>query len=144
LVQSASYGRCRRYESFFSVIEQELCDAIRIYVRYDQEDEKGETRRERNTKYDTPSPEIELPDDGIYIWDWYHEISNGLRRVHDGICIAIPWSEFIAWSKVTSVEVLAAEYKVLRAIDNAFVEAMNDELQAYHDRENERRKQEMG
>jgi accessory colonization factor AcfC len=57
-----------------------------------------------------------------------------LRRVEDGVCFPVPWSEFLAWANVANVIVRADEYAILRAVDLAFCDEMNKELQAYQDR----------
>lgn len=111
-----------------------MVEAIRVYVRYELPNEDNETRRERNESFDVPSPDFEIPDGGEFIWSWYFQISDGLRRVDDGVCFPIAWSEFNVWAIVTSTEVTSDEFDILRAMDTAFCDEMNKELQAYQER----------
>lgn len=94
-------------------------------------DEKGRTRRERNTAFgDEYSPEFSIPLIGRYLWDWYFDLSESLTRVRDGICEPIPPSEFIAWKTATGQIVYPSEYDILRAMDVAFCDEMNAEIEA--------------
>lgn len=120
-----------------------MCEAISVHVRYETPDENGLTRRERNDNYDIPSPEFEIPEGGEYLWGWYFEISNSLRRIDDGTCFPMPPSEIIAWKNLTDRIVTTDEYAILRAMDDAFCEKTNVELQAYHERRAAEREREI-
>lgn len=114
---------------------------MRVFVRYDTPDEHSITRRD---KYEhsgledhpdvEPPPELEIPDWCEYLWEIYHEISDGVERIVDGVCIPIPWSEFLAWQTLTERVVTPREYAILRSIDNAFCSETNVELEAYRER----------
>lgn len=97
-------------------------------------DENGEHRRDRNARHNEPCPELNVPGHGQYLWDWYWQISDGLKRIFDGVCAPIPWSEFLCWAQVTQSIVYADEYAILRAMDAAFCDETNIELQAYQER----------
>lgn len=128
---------------FFRVVADELCEAIRIFVRYDVPfDKSGETRRKRNENFSKGelSPDVVIPDDGQHIWDWYFELSNSLTRVRSGVCEAIPWSEYKAWIDLTQVKIDPEEIDMLRYIDAAFCSQMNVELQEMQEVMNERAK----
>lgn len=125
---------CRGHQKFFRELEGDLCEAVRIYVRYDLPDENGEHRRERNERHNMPVPETTIPDHGVYLWDWFWQCSDGLKRIDEGVCAPIPWSEFFHWAQVTQTIVHANEYAILRAMDAAFCEETNVELQAYQER----------
>lgn len=112
-----------------------------VHVRYETPDDKDETRRERNEKFNTPSPEFEVPEGGEFLWNWYFEISEGLRRIDDGVCFPIPPSEIIAWKNLTDRLLTADEYVILRAMDAVFCEETNKELQAYQERRAEQDRQ---
>ena len=118
----------------FLDIEIALCEAISVHVRYETPDENGETRRDRNENFNAPSPEFEIPEGGEYLWNWYFEISDSLRRIDDGVCFPMPPSEIIAWKNLTDRVVTTDEYAILRAMDAVFCEETNKELQAYHER----------
>ena len=111
-----------------------MCEAIRIRIRYDFQDENKETRRERNARFGKESPELIITAQWQYLWDWYEALSAGVGRAVDGVCNPIPWSEFLAWSSVSGVVVHPSEYAILRAMDAVFCEEMNKEFTAYRDR----------
>lgn len=96
--------------------------------------ENDETRRERNERHDIITPEFCIPSGGETYWSWYHQISDGTARVMDGVCYPIPGAEFYHWAQLTQTIVTADEYAILRAMDAAFVDEMNQELQAYQER----------
>jgi len=111
-----------------------LCEAIRIRIRYDFQDENKETRRERNARFGKESPELIITAQWQYLWDWYEALSAGVGRAVDGVCNPIPWSEFLAWSSVSGVVVHPSEYAILRAMDAVFCEEMNKEFSDYRAR----------
>lgn len=133
MVCRSNQRKGRRNQKFFYGLKIALCETIRVWVRYEQPDERGLSRRERNEQFDQSSPEFAIPDGGEYLWIWFHEISDSLRRVADGVCFPIPWSEYLAWAKVGGHIVRVDEYAILRAVDTAFCDEMNKELQAYQE-----------
>ena len=143
MVSRSDQRKSRRHQEFFYDLEIALCEAISIHVRYETPDEKGSTRRERNESFNVPSPEFEIPEGGEFLWTAYFQISDGLRRIDDGVCFPIPWSEFLAWAKVLDHVVTSDEYVILRAMDAAFCEETNKELQAYHERRAEDQRREI-
>lgn len=72
---------------------------------------------------------------GRYLWDWYYDLSESIRRVRDGVCEPIPPSEYIAWLQATGNIVYAHEYAILRAMDDSYCTEMNSELSDYRERE---------
>lgn len=76
----------------------------------------------------------------MYLWRWYRSISDGLKRIHDGVCCPIPPSEFVAWTVCTETIILPSEYAILRDMDLTFCEETNKELQAYRERMQEKGK----
>lgn len=105
-----------------------------MFIRYDYPNENDETRRERNDRHGVPSPEHCIPDGGETYWSWYFQISDGLTRVIDGVCMPVPASEINSWAQATYTIVTADEYAILRAMDTAFCDELNKELQAFHER----------
>ena len=118
-----------------------MCDAIKYRVRYDQPDENGNTRRERNEQFgqDHLTPELELDEVAQHYLNLYYRLSNRLKRVEDGNCSPIPPSEFLAWVTLTGVIVLPWEYDMLSQMDLAFCEEMNAELAAFQERQTDKK-----
>lgn len=114
----------------------DLCEAMRVKIRYDIQDEKQETRRERNEKFGhgNLSEPLIIPENGLYLWNYFWEISGGVLRAGDGVCNPITWQEFLAWSKITQNELKKEEFEILRNMDLIFVECMNLEIKAYRER----------
>ncbi len=83
-----------------------------------------------------------VPDAGRYIWEWYFDLSDGLRRVRDGAAEPIPPSEFQAWREATGNIVYPREYAILRAMDREYCAGLNSELSDYNARKEAERAQE--
>ncbi len=58
------------------------------------------------------------------------DITVRLHRVFDGVCRPIPPSEWIAWQTLTHHIVYPWEYDILAAMDVAFCEETDKELDA--------------
>lgn len=110
-------------------------------IRYDQPDENGLTRRDRNENFGYETPDIFIPDHGAYLLNWFWEISNGVPRVKEGVCYPIPWSEYSGWVSVTNNIVRPSEYDTLRAMDAAFCEETNKELKDFRERQSDKARQ---
>ena len=98
-------------------------------------DEKGQTRRERNDQFGEPAPPLIVPQSGQYLWEWYFDLTDSIRRIRDGVCEPFPPSEYMAWRHATGNIVYAHEYAILRAMDGAYCTEMNNELADYRERE---------
>lgn len=120
-----------------------MAEAVKVRVRYDTKDENGETRRERNEKFDAESPSLDIPDEGLYLWQWFWNLSTWFRRVRSGVSEPIVPSEMIAWAEVIGVEVRPAEFAILHVMDMAFCEATNVEISEWRERDREKQRQEM-
>lgn len=119
-----------------------MAEAVRIRVRYDTKDENGETRRERNEKFDADSPSLDIPDEGLYLWQWFWNLATWFKRVRSGSAEIIVPSEMEAWANLNGVEVRPAEFAILHAMDMAFCEATNVEISEWRERDKERQRQE--
>lgn len=116
---------------------------MRVYVRYEQPDEKGLSRRERAERFgQEAAPELDIPLAFNYVWVWYWAISGRLQRVADGVCRPIPPSEFLAWCRASGTIVSDVEYAMLSAMDDTFCKEMNSEIRDYRTRQEEERKRE--
>ncbi len=111
---------------------------MEIFVRYETPDENGETRRQRNEKFDEITPDFEIPVEARYLWDWFFNIHDMMgARVYDGFCRSIPPSEYLAWAELTGTIVYQHEYDILTSMDAAFCREYNKELQNYRLRREE-------
>lgn len=108
---------------------------MRVYTRYDLPDEKDDTRRDRNKRVGVASPEFILPDEGLYLWEWFQNINSSVSRIRDGFYFLIPPSEFLAWSNLTGNLITSVEYEILKAMDVSFCNEMNKELEAKRKKE---------
>lgn len=112
-------------------------------MRYDTPDENGVTRRTRNENVNLPSPEFEVPTEGLHIYRWYFQLNSLVSRMSEGICKRIPLSEYLAWSKLTGNLVYPSEYDILFAMDETFCIETNEELQNLRDRKEEIQRKEL-
>jgi hypothetical protein len=78
-----------------------------------------------------------VPPAGRFLWDWYFDLSESLRRVRAGLCEPIPPSEFLAWREATGNIVYPSEYAILREMDTAYCDEMNKELADFQERQRE-------
>lgn len=121
-------------------MKQSLSEAVRVYTRYDLPDENDDTRRKRNARVGLASPEFIIPEEGLYLWDWFQDISSSVSRVCDGYYRLISPSDFLAWSTLTGNLINPMEYAILKAMDVAFCAETNKEIKAKQDKELEKGK----
>lgn len=103
-------------------------------------DENGETRRERNERYNTYVPDFIVPDTGAYLWEWFLELNDLIHRSSDGFVYRIPPSEYKCWSELTGNIVNSWEYDILFAMDSEYCKQINAELSAKREKELEKKK----
>ena len=111
-----------------------MVEAVRVYVRYHLPNEHGETRVEKYENMGQPTPELEIPEIGRYLWDFYFAISGRLRRMRDGVCEPIPPSEYLAWLRLTGDIIYPSEFAILCAMDDQYCSEMNIEAKDYRQR----------
>lgn len=124
-----------------------MIEAVRIYARYDMpcelfalnDDGEHFTRREAQAQMGTEEqpPEMEMPDDGIYLWRLFTEIDGAVTRHRDGVITPIPPSEWAAWLTLTDRELLPDEWEILHAIDVIFCAELNQDYEAVRQRKAE-------
>ena len=88
------------------------------------------SRREYYPRFDRDEPPLEIHEAGEYLWEWYKDVERRLRRITEGICSPIPPSEWLAWQQLTRTIVYPWEYGILTAMDVAFCDELNKELEA--------------
>ena len=120
-------------------------DAVRVYARYDLPNEKGETRRERNLRFDYgESPEFEIPLGGEYLWELFATLSTVIHRVDfNGYYYSFPPSEILAWCELAKVDITSKEYEIISAMDNVFCKEINEDRSATYSRKLDEQKQEI-
>ena len=99
-----------------------------MLVRYDTPDEDGETRRERNERFDCEdqNPEIEPPEDGKWLWDWFLEL-NACRSQGFSAPNAVTFPDLESWSRLTGNIIRREEIAIIRRMDDAFLAALAEE-----------------
>lgn len=106
----------------FGAKTQALSNAVRYHIRYNSQDENGETRAERNARFDradlTP-PEPEVPWQFEHVWSWFWEISGQRASGVDGAG-PIAWRDIADWSRLTGNELQPEELRMLIDMDVAF------------------------
>ncbi len=120
-----------------------MVEAVRIYVRYETPNDKGETRRARNEKAGEFTPEFFVPDSGRYLWEIHQGIMNSVNRVIDGAYRIISPSEFESWFRLTQTIVYPAEYDILCAMERMFCTEANKEIEDFRAREQAEREREI-
>jgi len=113
----------------FGAQTQALTEAVHYHVRYNTRDEKGETRAERNARFEVPEltpPEPDVPWLFAHVWTWFWEISGQRKKGMDG-AEPIGWNEISDWSRLTGNELRPEELQMLIDMDAAFRSALADE-----------------
>lgn len=142
MVSNPSGGGNQRRSGFFLELKAGLVEAVRIFVRYECQNDSGETRRERNERVGEATPEFRVPPEGLYIWNWYRQISAIASTIHEQVNRPIPPSEYLAWTSITGNIVYPIEYDIMFAMDLAYCSEINKEISDRREREIERRERE--
>lgn len=117
-----------------------MAEIIAFVVRYETKRSTGETRREYNERFGVFTPEPEIPPEFAHFFEWFWEISKLVDRNGQGYCRPISAQDYKAWQELTGEIVEPADYDILQAMDAAYVNEMNKEIQD----DIERRKQSEG
>ena len=105
-------------------------------MRYDTADEKGETRRQRNSKFGQPSPEQEVPDAAEHVWDWFWTLSARRKSGPE----ALTYAEVGEWQRLTGNAIRPEEVEMIMRMDDALLAEVGKEKQAYMTRSREQSK----
>ncbi|GEC42255.1 hypothetical protein EME01_63270 [Sinorhizobium meliloti] len=120
---------------FYEELGERLCEAVAIVARYDSvRDKDGETRRERNESFETESPEVEVPDHGAFIWEWFWELRQAQPPGFSGP-VPISNVEVSVWCQLTGNIIRREELAILRALDARFCIEIEAESEAIRERE---------
>ena len=80
----------------------------------------GKTPHELGLVEDEADDTPEIPEDGVYLWSWFQELSSG--RGNNGFSpTAISWADIEAWARLTAIELTPYETLTLRSMDAAFL-----------------------
>ncbi|MBZ3690984.1 phage tail assembly chaperone [Phyllobacterium calauticae] len=110
---------------------------MKLRVRYELPDENGETRRERNTRFNADSPIITIEDTIQYLWDWFWEMSDSRSSGMNGPN-PISHQDLMAWCQFSGNILLREEWRILTAMDNTYREAIAIENKEQAERQKEK------
>jgi hypothetical protein len=96
-------------------------------------DEKGETRRARNTRFGQSSPEYEIPEQALHVWDWFWDLSARRKSGPE----ALTYAEVGEWQRLTGTPIRPEEVDMIMQMDDGFLAAVRDEQRAQHERSKE-------
>lgn len=102
-----------------------------MHTRYDMPNEKGETRRQRNTRFRQASPPLRVPANGRHVWDWFWQLSARRRSGPE----SLSYAEIESWARMTATPVRPEEVDMLTAMDDAYVTEVRKEQMAALERE---------
>lgn len=94
-----------------------------LTVRYDMPDEKGETRRERNARFDVEAPDVEVPLEASHVWEWFWDISGRRRSGPE----ALTFGDIASWISLLQLDVLPQEVAMLTAMDDQYLRAVRED-----------------
>lgn len=97
-----------------------------MYARYELNDEQGETRRQRNERFGQGelSPELVVPEQGQYLWNWFFELDEG----RSGGSQPLTALEISAWADLTGNIMTRQDFRILRSMDRAYLHQYEEEL----------------
>jgi hypothetical protein len=108
-----------------------LTDAIRLTVKWNTPNSKGENRIEYHERFGVEIDEdIEpfLPEISLPYWLWFWEINQGRQKSQSGIQ-PIPAAEFYAWAILTDTPLSSKDFLILRKMDQAYCQTLTEEVQ---------------
>ena len=127
---------CEQGRKFYSELTDELCLAVKQIARYETKDYNGETRRERNKRYDMAelSPEEIIPRPGWeHLWEWFWHL-DGQREQGANGPNPLNYLQLDAWQRLTGEIVRREEIQILMAMDRSYLSAFSQERAEQHDR----------
>lgn len=89
-------------------------------MRYESLDEKQETRRERNAKFGKDSPDVDVPDAGQHIWEWFWKLSA--QRDRSMGVSPLKMADVWAWNDLGRISINPNEFDILLDMDLAYRE----------------------
>ena len=89
-------------------------------------DDKGETRRQRNERFGTESPDVEVPVEGAHVWDWFWTLSGRRRSGTE----ALTFADVGEWSRLLQIDLLPQEVEMLMAMDDRYLRAVREDQEA--------------
>jgi hypothetical protein len=124
--QEAARRRDEGRIGFFLEIAESLRQLIEWRCRYTLKDDKGESRAERNERFNRASLTPEepwIPDEAVYLLEWFEELSATRATGMSGPNPLAP-SDVYAWSTITGARLTPNEYFIIRVMDAAYVDGV--------------------
>jgi hypothetical protein len=86
------------------------------------------SRREMNERFSQGhlNPEIEPPEDGEHLWEWFWHLSGHRHQGMNGPQ-PLTYQDLETWSRMTGTLLLREELSILMQMDTAFLNAVADE-----------------
>lgn len=107
---------------------------MRVFVRYHTEDDKGETRAERNERAEHETPPLDIPEAGSDLFDLFFNVSRSINRISDGVCQKITPSELKAYLELADERLTPTEFDIFRAMDLEYCTEMQLEINARNEK----------
>jgi hypothetical protein len=112
-------------------------EAAGLTARYDSlRDANDETRRERNDAFGQISPEPDVPDAGLPLWNWFWDLRAAQPQAAFGPA-TLSHQEILAWVLLTGNRLHREEVAVLKAMDAGYCRSLQVEADAIRAREAE-------
>lgn len=125
-----------------------MCEAVYLKAKYDTPGYNGETRRERNERFEQSehSPEIEIPENGETLWFYFWELIETGLRINDSSAVPLSHVEIRAWIDNYHIEIQPYEIRILFHMSKYWANGTNEEIEYYNilmkekaDKENNKR-----
>lgn len=118
------------------------CDAVEVIARYDTPDNRGETRRARNARFDMEdkSPDdIEPSDDWVHLWVWFWDLMAEREQSASGLQ-PLTSAGIMNWMTVSGERPSREDLAIIKAMDVSYRNAMSQEMEAQRRRDEARNK----
>jgi hypothetical protein len=66
--------------------------------------------------------EVEFPDFVGHLWEWFAELHSGRQYTADGSALPLGFETIKAWSDLMNINTTAHEIRVIKQIDNIFIQ----------------------
>lgn len=92
------------------------------------------TRSEYNAAFGYPSPDPpEIPDEVSHVWEWWWQLNARRMPGFDSVA-PLTYSDIYHWSVLTRTQVTPTEIAMLIKMDDAWLQAVNQEKREQRDR----------
>lgn len=73
----------------------------------------------------TPTFDVSLSSAAVHLWQWFMHLHQGRQEGYAGP-VPLSWGDMAAWAKMVAAEPRPAEWRIIRAMDEAYLSACHE------------------